>query len=91
MVLNFTKDGDKYVAEFNADANFNLHIERNEGGFLFVNQRTTQSGRHDSVNGASFGYDDPVVDVDFVGAIYPKNILVVSQVMPTMAEVTFAG
>ena len=88
--LTFNKVGDKYVAEFEATGNFNLHIERNESGFLFVNQRTTSSGAYDSVKGASFNYGDPVVDIDFVGVIYPKYIQVVSKVMPTMAAVTFA-
>lgn len=90
MTINFNKVGDKYVAEFEATGNFNLHIERNESGFLFVNQRTTSSGAYDSIKGASFNYGDPVVDIDFVGAIYPKYIQVVSKVMPTMAAVTFA-
>lgn len=91
MELNFTKVGDKYVAEFKATADFNLHIERSESGFLFVNQRTTSSGAYDSIKGASFNYGDPVVDMDFVGTIYPKYIQVVSKVMPTMAVVASQG
>lgn len=87
--LNFTKVGDKYVAEFEATTDFNLHIERNESGFLFVNQRTTSSGAYDSVKGASFNYGDAVVDMDFVGTIYPKYIQIVSKVKPTMAIVTY--
>lgn len=90
MTINFTKVGDKYVAEFEATTDFNLHIERNESGFLFVNQRTTSSGAYDSVKGASFNYGDTVVDMDFAGDIYPKYIQVVSKVLPSMAEVTFA-
>lgn len=88
MELQFVKQDSKYVAEFMATADFNLHIERNESGFLFVKQRTTESGKYDSVKGTSFNYGDPVVDVDLVGSIYPKYIQVVSKVMPTMAVVT---
>ena len=87
--LTFNQVGDKYVAEFEATTDFNLHIERSESGFLFVNQRTTSSGAYDSVKGASFNYNDAVVDMDFTGAIYPKYIQVVSKVMPTMAIVTY--
>lgn len=90
MELTFIKQGDKYVAEFEVTSDFNLHIERDvkEGGFLFVNQRTSKEGQYDSVRGASFNYGDPVVDIDFTGMIYPKYIQVVSKVLPTMAVVT---
>jgi hypothetical protein len=95
MTLNFNKvttdSGDKYVAEFEATGNFNLHIEREESGFLFVNQRTTATGKYDSIKGASFNYGDAVVDVDFTAAIYPKYVQVVSKVLPTVAEVTMAS
>lgn len=87
--LTFNQVGDKYVAEFEATTDFNLHIERNESGFLFVNQRITSSGAYDSIKGASFNYGDAVVDMDFTGAIYPKYIQVVSKVMPTLAVVTY--
>lgn len=90
MVLNFVKDGSKYVAEFEAIGDFNLHIERKESGFLFVNQRTTQDGEWDSVKGASYNYYDPVVDVDFTSVVYPKWVQVVSKVEPIRAEVNFA-
>ena len=90
MNLQFTQVGNKYVAEFEAQSNFNLHIEREDYGYLHVNQRTTSAGEYDSVKGASFNHGDRVVDIDFIGTIYPKYIQVVSKVMPTMAEVTFA-
>lgn len=90
MELTFIKQGDKYVAEFEVTSDFNLHIERDvkEGGFLFVNQRTSKEGQYDSVGGASFNYGDPVVDIDFTGLVYPKYIQVISKVLPTKAEVT---
>lgn len=91
MELQFVKQGSRYIAEFQTTGDFNLHIERKESGFLYVNQRTTASGKYDSIRGTSFNYGDPVVDVDFVGTIYPKYIQVVSKVMPTMAEVTSQG
>lgn len=89
MELEFIKKGDKYVAEFEATSDFNLHIERSDNGFLFVNQRTTPEGKYDSVKGGAFNYGDPVIDMDFVGVIYPKYIQVVSKVMPEKAVVTF--
>lgn len=88
MELNFTQVGDKYVAEFEVTSDFNLHIEREGSGYLFVNQRTTAEGKYDSIRSGSFNYGDPVVDVDFVSSIYPKYIQVVSKIKPTMAVVT---
>ena len=88
MELQFVKQGSKYVAELMATADFNLHIERNESGFLFVNQRTPETGRYDSVKGVAFNYGDSVVDKDFSFLVYPKQIQVVSKVLPTMAVVT---
>ena len=36
--LTFNKVGDKYVAEFEATSDFAIHIERNESGFLYMEQ-----------------------------------------------------
>jgi hypothetical protein len=88
MVLKFTNVGENWVAEFSVTDDFNLHIEREESGYLIVNKRTTASGKYDSIKGSSFNYGDPVVDVDFSFPVYPKQIQVVSKVLPTMAVVT---
>ena len=89
MELSFVKEGRKYSAEFEVTADFNLHIERGTNGFLFVQQRTASSGQYDSIQGANFTPSDRVVDIDFVGAVYPKWIKIVSEVEPTMAVVNF--
>lgn len=91
MNLNFTNVGEKWVAEFSVTDDFNLHIEREESGYLIVNQRTTAEGKYDSIRDGSFNYGDPVVDIDFTGVIYPKYIQVISKVEPTYAEVTSNG
>lgn len=54
-----------------------------------MNQRTTAEGKYDNIRGTSYNYGDPVIDMDFVGVIYPKYIQVVSKVMPEKAVVTF--
>lgn len=89
MELSFTKEGGRHSVEFQATADFNLHIERDTNGFLFVQQRTASSGQYDSIQGANFTHSDRVVDIDFVGAVYPKWIKIVSESEPTMAVVTF--
>lgn len=90
MELNFVKEGTKYVATFNATSNFNLHIEKEHNGFLFVSQRTSSQGEYDSINGADFSKVDKVIDFDFSGIVYPKSIKIESEIEPTMAVVTFA-
>lgn len=91
MVLKFTNVGENWVAEFSVTDDFNLHIEREESGYLIVNQRTTAEGKYDSIRDGSFNYGDPVVDIDFTGVIYPKYIQIISKVEPTYAEVTSNG
>lgn len=91
MALKFTQVDEKWVAEFSVTDDFNLHIEREESGYLIVNQRTTAEGKYDSIRDGSFNYGDPVVDIYFTGVIYPKYIQVISKVEPTYAEVTSNG
>lgn len=90
MELTFRKEGSKYIVEFEATANFNLHLEKEKEGFLFVQQRTSTNGQYDSINSGNFASQDNVVDYDFVGVVYPKYIKIVSEVQPTMAVVTMA-
>ena len=80
-----------WISEFEVTQDFNLHIERVDSGYLYIKQRSTPKGLFDNIKGASFDHADPVVDVDFVGTIYPKYIQVVSKVEPTYAEVTSNG
>lgn len=90
MELSFVKEGSKYVCEIQVTSDFNLHIEREGKGFLYVQQKTTSNGNYDSVRNANFAPSDNVIDYDFTGVIYPKSIRVVSEVEPTLAVVTFA-
>lgn len=79
-----------YEVEFNATADFNLHIERPSGGRFLVFQKSVANGKYDIVDGIGYKDHRDVIDIDFVGAVYPKWIKVVSEVEPTMAFVTFA-
>lgn len=86
--FTFNEENGIFVSEFTVTKDFNLHIEKEESGFLFVQQRTSESGDYDSIKGADFPYEDMVVDYDFVGAIYPKHIRVVSKSYPKRAFIT---
>lgn len=90
LVFNNYQPG-LWISEFEVTQDFNLHIERVDSGYLYIKQRSTPKGLFDNIKGASFDHADPVVDVDFVGTIYPKYIQIISKVEPTYAEVTSNG
>ena len=81
MELTFNNINNKWVAEFEAAAHFNLHLERDSEGRLDIYS-----------NGviADIPYQDRklVVDMDFAVAI-PKQFKIVSASQPTVAVVTF--
>jgi hypothetical protein len=89
MKLTFNKVGNKYISEFEVTSDFNIHIERPEGGIIDIYQRTSTEGEYTVVdefdtNGKS------VIDVDFTALVYPKYMKVSCETQPTMAVVTFA-
>ena len=88
MDLNFTKQGNLYVADFTATSDFNIHIEKEEG-YIHILQSTVEGGEYDYIKGLNISHLDPVIDMDFTAAVYPKYIRVKSRVMPTKAVVTF--
>jgi hypothetical protein len=91
MDLTFNKIGNSYVAEFTAEADFNLHIERVSSGYLRIEQRTSASGAYGLVTGMDEYAFMKVIDVDFLGEIYPKFIKVVCANQPTYAKVVSSG
>ena len=88
--LSFVKEGSKYVCEFQTASDFNLHIEREDSGFLYVQQRTTSEGEYDSVSGADFAPSDSIIDIDFTAIVYPKWIKIICEKEPKVGVVTFA-
>lgn len=96
MELNFVQSGQfigkkpAYEAEFEVTSDFNIHIERVNGGRFSVYQKTSASGKYDLVDGAGhLDYKD-VIDMDMTALVYPKYIKIISDVQPTIAVVTFA-
>lgn len=92
MDLIFTKQADRWVAEFIATDDFNLHIEGVVEGNVSVFQRGSESGNYAFVRG-SVPYpslNTNVYDYDFAAVVYPKYIRVSCATKPTMAVVTLA-
>jgi surface protein len=91
MKLNFVKEGTRWISNFEVTSDFNLHIERDKGGVLFVSQRTTPNGEYDSIKGADFTGVDLIIDYDFTSLVYPKFIKVTCDTEPKYAEVVSIG
>ena len=91
MKLVFNLNQDRWVAEFEATADFNLHIEGVKTGNVSVFQRGSAEGKYAFVVGStpapSYG---TIYDYDFSALVYPKYIRVSCATEPTMAVVTFA-
>lgn len=90
MELNFTKNGNAYVAEFMASGNFNVHVETNEACSIAVYQRTSNSGAFAAVEVGGKQTYGKVIDVEFTANVWPKSIQIHVPHMPTMAVVTEA-
>lgn len=89
--LSFLKSGSKYICEFEVSSDFNLHVEREKGGYLYLYQRSSEGGNYDSVDDAKFASQDLVVDYDCSALVYPKYIKIVSEVEPSYAAITTDG
>ena len=92
MELTFQKSADRWIAEFEASADFNLHIEGVVEGNVSLFQRGTASGAYAYVKGAtpSPSYSR-CYDYDFTSLVYPKFIKVSCATEPTYAEVVSSG
>lgn len=88
MELVFEKNGEKYEATFEASDNFNIHLEREEGGFVNVYQSGTQGGEYALAANWSDYEGGKVFDCDFGALVYPKYIKVTSRSKVNKAVVT---
>lgn len=87
--LTFQKIEGHWECEFVAQADFNLHIEKESDGYLYLQQKCALEDKYASVRGADFVPCDKVIDNDFIGTIYPKRMKVISEVAPTKATVRY--
>ena len=73
MELTFLQDGNKWVTEFEANADFNLHIEKGAGS-LSVSQTSVPGGKYDNVPSLRMSHEDATLDKDVTALLYPKTI-----------------
>lgn len=89
--LSFSKVSGKYVAEFTANGNFALHIERAGAGVITMEQTSVQGSQYAPVMGFSQNWRNfPVIDTTITGDVFPMYIKIVSETQPSMAVVTEA-
>ena len=89
MDLLFEKKGEWYEANFTAESDFNIHVEKS-GGTLYLQQSCVENGQPATVRGANWGRDIDVIDEGFSALVYPMHIRVKSSVAPTRAVVVFS-
>lgn len=91
--LQFTQDGDGYSVEFTANADYALHVERQEGGFLAIYQRSSDTGEYARCMIPSGLLNAKVIDYAFSHGVYPMHVKIFSETNVTIAtrnEVTTA-
>lgn len=88
MNLTFNKIDNNYVAEFTITNDANIHLEKTSAGPIKIYQRTS-GNEYDLVNDLKNAHGK-VDDIDLVGAVYPKNIRIVSTVEILLGIVTQA-
>ena len=89
MELNFNKEGNVWVAEFEATSDFNLHLERVDDGLIKVMQRGTTEGEYVDSFITSGDNQMKNFDCDFAALVYPKYIKVISGTEVVSASVNF--
>lgn len=91
MNLEFTKQGNQFVAEFNAPGTFNIHVEREGTSSFTIEVRTSETGKFAAVKGSSEYAFDKVIDMDVPGYVFPKRIRLSCGEKPTLAIITSAS
>lgn len=93
MELTFNKTGELYVAEFKADKEFSLHIERMNGlGSIKMQQNGAEGGKYADVEDFDTRNNTkPVIEYDSGAFVAPKWIRIESSVLPTYAAITTDG
>ena len=92
MELNFVNKDNVWVAEFEATADFNLHIDGVAEGKIKVYQRGSAGGKYAYVRAATpYPSFSNVYDYDFTSLVYPKFIKVVCATEPSYAEIASNG
>lgn len=85
--LNFNKQGDFYQAEFVANNDYSLHIEREQEGMFIIMQRTGSKGEYVQCGlPSNLARGWKKLDYSFSHGVYPVNVRIVSETEVKIAE-----
>lgn len=88
--LNFTKEGNVYMAEQTVNAPYALHVERSEPSSFSIKQRSTDAGEYapcwDVPDRVCMGA--PVIDWVFDHSFYPMHVRFESDTEVSTATLT---
>lgn len=89
--LEFTKQGENYIAETTVNGDYSLHLERTGDGKFMIYQKSTADGQYVSCTGIPENmvyYAGKVIDYSFSHGVYPKYIRIESGSEVTKGELT---
>lgn len=85
--LSFNQVGDVYQAEFTANSDYALHIERKKVGKLKILQKSITNGSYaDCILPTWVSNCGQVLDCTISHGMYPMHVLIVSETPVTIAE-----
>ena len=84
--ITFEKQGDGWVSVFTITDDTNLHIDKKSAGGIKLYQKT--AGEDFALVKTIMKHDGKSNDLDLIGAIYPKEIKVISYAEPIQGILT---
>lgn len=91
--LNFTKQGDMYLAETIVTGDYNLHVERQKAGRFYIYQRGTSTGQYAPVILPYWvSQSGQIIDYAFSHGVYPEgglHLLIKSESEVTRATLSY--
>lgn len=86
MNLSFSKIDNQYEVEFEITCNSNIHLEFKSATSIEIKQKTVGS-EYANIN-EYINNIHKVYDFDLIGAVYPKQIKIISRQLPIVGIVT---
>lgn len=90
MNVEFTKTGEVYRGEFTVTSDFNIHIEKETAGDCCLYVKGVVDGQYASAVLPSNYLFNKIIDFDLSALVYPKYVLIQSDVPVDKCVVTMS-
>lgn len=90
MNVEFTKTGEVYRGEFTVTSDFNIHIEKETAGDCYLYVKGVADGEYASAVFPSNYLFNKIIDFDLSALVYPKYVLIQSDVPVDKCVVTMS-